>query len=133
MKKLKTIWNVLIRKFANCSLNFKCKLFRAHCSALYCAPLRCSYNLIMYRKLKVSHNDILRRSMDVPRYYSARTMFVNSHLDNIDVLIRKQCNGFKNRLQCSDNRIINAIVNSYPFKMSKLYVRWSMNTEVVRI
>ena len=133
VKKLNTIGNVMIRKFDSCSLNVKCKLFRAHCSALYCAPLWCSYNLIMYRKLKVSHNDILRRLMGVPRYYSARTMFVNSYQDNIDVLIRKQCNGFKNRLQCSDNRIISAIVNSYPFKMSKLYARWRMNTEIVRI
>ena len=88
---------------------------------------------MLYRKLNVSHNDILRRLMGVPRYYNARTMFANSYQDNIDVLIRKQGIGFKNRLQCSDNRIISAIVNSYPFKMSKLYARWRMNTEIVRI
>ena len=66
-------------------------------------------------------------------YYSARTMFVNTYQDNIDVLNRKQCNSFKNRLQCSDNQIISAIVNSYPFEMPKLNARWRMNTEIVRI
>ena len=78
VKKHNTIGNVLIRKFASSSLNVKCKLFRAHYSALYYAPLWCSFKLIMYRKLKVSHNDLLRRFMGVQRYYSARTMFVNT-------------------------------------------------------
>ena len=36
-KKLNTIGNVLIRKFAICSVKLKCVLFRAHFSALYCS------------------------------------------------------------------------------------------------
>ena len=54
IKKLNTIGNVLIRDFASCSEKVKCELFTAHCSALYCSSLWCSYNLEMYRKLKVS-------------------------------------------------------------------------------
>ena len=45
----------------------------------------------MYRKPKLSHNDILRRLLGVPRYTSARTLFVNKRQDNVDVLNRKQC------------------------------------------
>ena len=42
----------------------------------------------MYRKLKVNYNDILRTLLGVPRYTSARTLFVNTRQDNVDVLIR---------------------------------------------
>ena len=34
VKKLNTIGNVLIRKFASCSKKVKCELFREHCSEL---------------------------------------------------------------------------------------------------
>ena len=101
VKKLNTIRSFLIRKFDNCTKKGKCELFRAHCSALHCSSLWCSYNLSMYCKLKVSHNDILRRLLGVPRYTSARALFVNKRQDNVDVVIRKQCYNLKRRIEVS--------------------------------
>ena len=71
--------------------------------------------------------------MGVPRYYCARTMFVNTYENIIEVLIRQHCDGFINRLHCSDNRIIRDVANLYFFEMSKFFARLTMNTEIVII
>lgn len=131
IKKMNTVGNVLIRKMATCTDKVKCELFRAHCSALYCSSLWSSYNLSMYQKLKVCHNDILRRLLGIPRWNSARTMFVNTRLDHLDVIIRKQCYNFKRRMELSHNKMIRAIFDSCSFKLSKLFSKWRDNTEVV--
>ena len=87
----------------------------------------------MYRKLKVSHNDILRRLLGVPRYTSARTLFVNTRHDNVDVIIRKQCYNLKLRIEGSHNRIIKSIFDSRSFKASKFFAKWRDSIEVTRV
>ena len=86
----------------------------------------------MYRKLKVSHNDILRRLLGVPRYTSARTLFVNKSQDNVDVLLRKQCYKHKLRIGSFQNRVIS-IFDSCSFKASKLFAKRRDNIEVLKI
>ena len=87
----------------------------------------------MYHKLKVSHNDILRRLLGVPRYTSARALFVNKRQDNVDVLIRKQCYNLKLRTEGPRNRVIKSIFGSCSFKASKLFVKRRDNVDVTRI
>ena len=130
VKKLNTIGNVLIRNFASCSEKLKCEFFNAHCSALYCSSLWCSCNWAMYRKLRVSHNDILRRQLVVPRYSSARALFVNKLHDNVDVQTRKQCYNLKLSIEGSHNRVIESIFDSCSFKASKLFAKWRDNIDV---
>ena len=86
----------------------------------------------MYRKLKVSHNDILRRLLGVPGYTNARTLFVNTRQDNVDVLIRKQSYSFKLRIEGSDSRVIKFVFDWCSFKVSKLFAKWYDNIEVTR-
>ena len=95
VKKLNTIGNVLLCEFASCSEKVKCEVIRTLCSALHCSLLWCSYNLAMFSKLRVRHNDILRRLLVVPRCTSARTLFVNKRQANVDVITRKQCYNLK--------------------------------------
>ena len=121
VKNLNTNRNVLIRKIASCYEKVKCELFRTHGSAQYSSSLWCSYNLAMHRKLKISHNDILRRLLGVPRYTSARTLLVNKHQDNVNVLIWKQCYNLKLRTEGCHNRVIRSIFDSCSFKASKLF------------
>ena len=108
----------------------KYELFRAHCSALNCTALLCSHNLAMYRKLRVSHNNIQRRLLGFQRFASARTLFVNKRHDNVDVLILKQCYNLKLRIEGSHNRVIKSNFDSCFFKSSKLFARLRDNIEV---
>ena len=87
----------------------------------------------MYCKLKASHNDILYRLLGVPRYNSARTLFVNKRQDIVDALIRKQCYNLKIRIEGSHNRVFKPYFDSCSFKASKLSGKWRDNIEVTRI
>ena len=77
----------------------------------------------MCRKLKVSHNKILRRLPCVSRCASARTLFVNLLQDNVDVLIRNQCFSLKLWIEGSHNRVIRCIFDSYSLKVSNQFVK----------
>ena len=130
VKKLNTIRYVLICFFASCSKKLKCELFRAHCSALYCSSLWCSYISAMFRKLRVSHNEILRRLLGVTRYISARTLFVNKRQVYVDVLIRKQCFNPKLRNEGSHNRVNKSVFDSCSFRASKFFAKFRDSFEV---
>ena len=84
LRKLNTIGNVPIRRFGGCSRVFKLELFRTHCSAFYTGTLLSTYAAATLKKIKVCHNGILRRLKGVPRWSSARTLFVNERLDKLD-------------------------------------------------
>ena len=84
----------------------------------------------MYRKLRLSQNDRLRRLLSVLRYTSARTLFVNKRQDNVNVLIRKQCYNLKLRIEGSHSRVIKFIFDSCSFKSSKLFAKWRDKIEV---
>ena len=132
LQKLNTIGNVALRKFGACSKEVKCKIFRAHCSNIYCSYLWSDFTVAAMRKLRVCHNDILRRMTDVPRWNSATAMFAREHLDNLDVLLRKMSYGFRARLQTSKNPILNAIYECHGFECSELFRRWRNIIEIVR-
>ena len=51
--------------------------------------------MAMCCKLKVSHNDVLRKPLGAPSNTSARTLFVNTRQENVDLLIQKQLYSFK--------------------------------------
>ena len=75
------------------------------------------------RKLRASHNDILRRMIDVTRWNSATAMFAREHVDNLNVLLRKMSYCFWARLQTSTNQILNAIYECPGFECSELFTR----------
>ena len=132
LRKFNTIGNVIIRKFGQCDDAVKRKLFQAHCSAIYCSSLWCSYKVATLRKVRVCHNDILRRLMGFPRWSSATTLFVNLDLNNLEVVLRKQYYSLRKRLQHGCNPIASAIFSSNSFKNSILYSRWQNSVDIVR-
>ena len=103
VKSSNAIGHTLIRRFGKCSVAVKCELFRAYCKQMYCSTLWCSYNLETLRKLRVYHNDVLRRSLGFPMWSSASSLFVAAGLNNLNVLIRKAVYGFRTRLVACAN------------------------------
>ena len=78
----------------------------------------------MYRKLKVSRNDILRRLLGVPGCTSTKTVFVNTCQDDVDVLVWKQSYSFKRSIEGSHSSVIKFIFDSCSFKSSKLFAKY---------
>ena len=104
--------NTLISRFKVCSDLTKTKLFKAYCTNIYGCSLWSTYNVGTWRKVKVSHNDIFRTLMGVPRYESATQLFAQHNVPNLDVLVRKTMYSLMTRLERSKNPLIQAVINS---------------------
>ena len=109
MRNLYAIGNALVRKFSSCNLEIKRLMFKTYCSSLYCSALWCCYRVTSWRKVKVSHNDVLRNLLGVPRYHSASTLFVNYRLNNLDAVVRGNMFSLMQRLLKSTNTLVSAV------------------------
>ena len=77
MRKLYANVNILLGKFSKCSVDVKCFLFKTYCSNLYCTPTWFDFTETALKKLKIAHNNSLRRFMFLSWRNSATEMFVN--------------------------------------------------------
>ena len=58
------------------------------------------------------------------KYCSASGMFVESITDGFDARVRKLVCGFRERLDISDNYLIEIVINSSAWRSSKLLQSW---------
>ena len=96
MRQLRCLYassNILLRKFAHCSLDVKLKLVQSFCLNLYCSSLWCVYTKQSLTKIRVAYNNIFRKLLG----YRANTMFVNHRIDGFDASVRKSCFKFRQR------------------------------------
>ena len=89
-RKLCARGNMLIRKFAACSPDVKCYLFRTYCYSIYGAALWSTYKLSSIDRLRVNYNNILRRMLNIPQWHSASEMFVQHRVNGFHELRRSQ-------------------------------------------
>lgn len=115
-RKLYAQANLLLRKFSMCSPNVKCSLFKAFCTPMYTAHLWCKYKKSSYQKLTVAYNDTMRLLMQVPRWSSASYLFAYFNVPGCDAVLRNLMYKFMRRLDCSQNGVIDSLVN--PIKSS---------------
>ena len=104
--------NMLVRKFGICDETVKMSLFKTYCYSLYCGTLWCNYKVAAWRKLKVCHNDIFRKLLNVPGFCSATALFVEKRMNNLDVLVRKSMYSLKDRIETSQNSLCMALCGS---------------------
>ena len=124
IRKLNVIGNTLIRKFSFCTTAVKLELFRSYCYSLYCNALWARYKVTTLNKLRVCHNDILKRLLGVPRYVSSSQTFVTNNVNNVDVLRRIAMNSLMMRMMASNNALIISIRQSSAFLRSPMCVEW---------
>ena len=79
---------------------------------MYTAFLWCDFTQRKYRKLEVAYNNVFRRSLGYDKYCSASSMFVENRTDGFGVRIRKLIYGCRERLQISENPLIETVINS---------------------
>ena len=101
--------NMLIRNFSKCSVNSKLLLFKTYCTSLYTAHLWSTFTKAAMRKLTVAYHGVLKMMLNLPRYYSNTTLFVNVGIPTFQELLRKTVFGFKSRIECSNNLLIRHI------------------------
>ena len=126
MRSIYSTGNMVIRKFGKCSIECKIQIFKTFLSQVYGCSLWVSYKVTSYSKVKVSHNDILRFLLQVPRYESASTLFVSHNVNNLDALLRTNYYSLMSRVNSSTNCIISALRTSEARLHSRLWHRWSL-------
>lgn len=99
--------NMLIRKFRQCSIDVKIKLYKTYCSNVYCCPVWCDYKRRIIQKLHVSWNKILKVIMNVPYDHSASMLFLVCGLNNFYITRRKLVFNFRKRVRESKNVLVN--------------------------
>ena len=125
LSRLSTVGNVLIRKFKFCYDKVKCELFRSFCSSFYCSALWCKFKRTTINKIKVCHNNILRRLLAIPLPYSASHMFVHFNQRNFDALLRNSIFSLKSRLFSGDNDLILAMTSWSRYTRNPLHCHWT--------
>ena len=116
--------NMLLRTFGSCSYAVKLQLFMSYCGSMYTAFLWCDFTQRKYRQLEVAYNNVFRRFLGYDKYCSASSMFVENRTDGFDARIRKLVYGFRERLQISENSLIETIINSSAWRSSRLLNLW---------
>ena len=104
--------NIVSRKFAKCSPDVKCTLFKSLCSNMYCSTMWYNGTVTAMRKLRIAYNNSLRRLLGIPKYNSASEMFVQLNIKSFGKVLKKYVFCFINRLTLSDNSILVSICDS---------------------
>ena len=123
MRGIYAVGNMIIRKFGKCSLDCKLMMFRTFLSNIYASGLWSGYKVASYSKIKISHNDIFRSLLNVPRWDSATMQFTANQVDNLYCVIRKSYYSLMTRVRRSMNPIISSLVRSEARVYSSLWHR----------
>ena len=123
-RQLTVVGNSLLRKFSYCSQEVKMELFRSHCYSLYCNSLWSQYRAATMKKLKVCHNDILKRLLGLPRWASSSLAFAGQGLKCLAEIRRHAACSMRDRVRRSSNSIISSVRCSSAYVLSPLYHEW---------
>ena len=116
--------NMLVNRFRNCTPDVKNCLFKAYCSNAYGSQLWSFYKPAILKKVIVAFNDVYRNLFGIRRGESMSALYVLNNIDSFNVLQRKSVYSFKTRLQMSKNTLIQTIVTSQFYYISKLACKW---------
>ncbi|KAG0715954.1 hypothetical protein GWK47_010774 [Chionoecetes opilio] len=122
--KLLVVVNTLQKKFSYCSREVKIELFRSHCYSIYCNSLWSQFRVATLNRLKVCHNDILKRLLGLPRWYSSSLAFAMNGVNNLDVIRRHFVFSLRSKAELSTNSIITSVRQSSAYLRGPIQQRW---------
>ena len=97
-----------MRKFGSCSDSVKRILFSSFCGSVYCSSLWAVYTDVVMNKFKVAYNNVFRKLFKLRYDCSASEMFAHRHTRTFLHMRRNAVFSLTDRLQKSDNVILNA-------------------------
>ena len=110
--------NKLLRVFSHCTTDVKFVFFDSCCTFLYCPFLWTDYPKRTFSKLRVAFNNAYRKIFNLPIWSSASTMYAENNICNFKAMLRKSIYRFIQRLQDSDNLLIQCICQSWVMQFS---------------
>ncbi|KAG0727095.1 hypothetical protein GWK47_035364 [Chionoecetes opilio] len=114
-----------MRKFSYfSSREVKMELFRSHCYSIHCNSLWSRFNLATLNRLKVCHNDILKRLLGLPRWCSSSLAFARNEVNNLDVIRRHSVFSLRSRVELSANSTITSLRQSSAYVCGSIQQRW---------
>ncbi|KAG0711179.1 hypothetical protein GWK47_021177 [Chionoecetes opilio] len=75
-------------------------------------------------RLKVCHNDILKRLLGLPRWCSSSLAFARNGMNNLDVIRRHSVFSLRSRMEFSTNSIITSVRQSSAYVCGPMQQRW---------
>ena len=118
------IGNTILRRFSFCTREVKLALFRSYCYSIYCNSLWARHRVASLNRLRVCHNDILKRLLDIPRWYSSSETFVSNNIKSLDVIRRDSVNSLKLRVEQSCNSVVASVRQSSAFTQGIMRRTW---------
>ena len=88
---------------------------------IYCTPLYCSY--LWTENKKTSFNNTYRRIFGLSNRNSARAMYANYNISNLEAILRKHIYNFIQRLKKCTNSIIQVLMQSWNTKF-EIWNHW---------
>jgi hypothetical protein len=101
--------NLLIRRFAKCSVAVKLQLFKSYCLCLYDAALWKVYRASTMDKLNSAYHKCIKIFFKYNRCYSVTSMLQEIGLPTFSVLIDNYRSSFKEQLSSSCNNVVSCI------------------------
>lgn len=123
-RSLYTRGNMILRYFSHCSRNVKILLFKTYFSCFYASHLWTMYKKASRQKFKVAYNNIFRFLFNVDKRTSVSKSMLEHSINTVDVILRKYCFSFKERLFASKNEFVQVLVNGLFFYNSRIFKRW---------
>ncbi|KAG0716019.1 hypothetical protein GWK47_010600 [Chionoecetes opilio] len=117
-------WEILYRGNSPTVAEVKMELFRSHCYSIYCNSLWSRYKVATMNRLKVCHNDILKRLLGLPRWCSSSLAFARNGVNNLDVIRRHSVFSLRSRVELSTNSIITSVRQSSAYVCGPIQQRW---------
>ncbi|KAG0703004.1 hypothetical protein GWK47_024954 [Chionoecetes opilio] len=118
------LWEILYRGNSPTVAEVKMELFRSHCYSIYCNSLWSRYKVATLNRLKVCHNDILKRLLGLPRWCSSSLAFARNGVNNLDVIRRHSVFSLRSRVELSTNSIITSVRQSSAYVCGPIQQRW---------
>ena len=113
--------NSMNRTYKDCSIEVKLLLFESFRLSFYLFHLWFEYPLVIFNRLRVATNNMLRNLVGLPKYCSASEMHVYLRLENIDARLRKIRANFYQCICTTDNSLVRNFVYSLDFLTCPLY------------
>ena len=118
------VGNTLLRKLSFCTPEVKRELFRSHCYSVYCSSLWSCYRTASLNKVRVCHNDNLKRLLGLPRWTSS-SLFLSGHgLKTLNGIHRHSAFRTWHRVEQSGSSIVTSIKRSCAYVCGPIHHEW---------
>ena len=116
--------NSLLRKFQMCTWDTKITLFSTYCTPMYTSHLWWNFKKKTVNRLSTSYHNILKMFLGLSKYESTSMLCAFMNIQCFQSLIRKSVFKFMQRLNTSNNTILQMLQKSSLAYTSRIQSHW---------